>query len=129
MTEQAQRVDDPGLTAHTPAELLPFGQPAPYWLDLRDHDPVRAAAQLTVPMLVLNGGRDYQVTLTDDLSRWRTGLHDRDDVTIREYPPDNHFFFPGEPPSTPAEYQQLHHVDETVIADIAQWIQLRGADQ
>lgn len=122
MTEQARRVDDPGLTAATPANLLPFGLPAPYWLDLRDHDPVRAAAELDVPLLVLNGGRDYQVTLADDLARWRDGLGHRGDVRFREYPADNHFFFPGDQPSSPAEYQQLHHVDPTVIADVANWI-------
>ncbi|HEY4456667.1 MAG TPA: alpha/beta fold hydrolase [Pseudonocardiaceae bacterium] len=122
MTEQARRVDDPALTADTPAASLPFGQPAPYWLDLRDHDPVDAAAALRMPMLVVNGGRDYQVTIADDLARWRAGLADRADVTIREYPADNHLFFPGDKPSTPAEYQQLQHVDDTVIADIADWI-------
>lgn len=122
MTEQARCVDDPGLTARTPAHLLPFGQPAPYWLDLRDYDQVGTAAALRMPLLVANGGRDYQATIADDLARWRAGLEHRDDVTIREYPADNHFFFPGEGPSTPADYQQPHHVDPTVIADLADWI-------
>lgn len=122
MTEQARRVDDPALTADTPAALLPFAQPAPYWLDLREHDPVRAAAALRVPMLVLNGGRDYQVTIADDLARWRAGLADRAEVTIREYPADNHLFFPSDEPSTPAEYQRLQHVDGAVVADVAGWV-------
>jgi dienelactone hydrolase len=122
MTEQARRVDDPGLTARTPANLLPFGQPAPYWLDLRDYDQVGTAAALSVPMLVLNGGRDYQATIADDLALWRAGLRHRDGVTVREYPADNHFFFPGDQPSTPEEYLRLHHVDDDVVADVADWI-------
>jgi uncharacterized protein len=122
MTEQAERVDDPGLTAQTPADLLPFGLPAPYWLDLRDNDQVGTAAALSMPMLIVNGGRDYQATIADDLARWRAGLGHRDNVTFREYPADNHFFFPGDPPSTPADYLQPQHVDDTVIADIADWI-------
>jgi hypothetical protein len=122
MIARARRVDDPGLTADTPAELLPFNQPAAYWLDLRDHDPVDAAAQLRMPMLVVNGGRDYQVTIADDLARWRAGLGDRADVTIREYPADNHLFFAGEGRSTPEEYQRAQHVDESVIVDIARWV-------
>jgi hypothetical protein len=126
MTEQARRVDDPGLTAQTPANLLPFGLPAPYWLDLRDYDQVRAAANLAIPMFVVNGGRDYQVTLADDLARWRAGLAHRADVTFREYPADNHFFFPGDQPSSPEEYQRLHHVDETVVADLASWVSALG---
>lgn len=127
LTEQARRVDDPGLTARTPADQLPFGLPAPYWLDLRDHDPVGIAAALRMPMLVVNGGRDYQATIADDLALWRTGLRGRDDVTIREYPADNHFFFPGDRPATPPEYQEPGHVDETVVRDIAEWIQTLGA--
>ena len=126
MTEQAQRVDDPGLSADTPASSLPFGLAAPYWLDLRDNDPVAAAAALDKPMLLVNGGRDYQVTLADDLALWRAGLAHRADVTIREYPEDNHFFFAGGQPSTPGEYQQLHHVDYAVIADIVEWIDELG---
>ena len=122
LTERARRVDDPALTADTPADLLPFSQPAPYWLDLRDNDPVDAAAALRLPMLVLNGGRDYQVTIADDLARWRAGLGSRADVTIREYPADNHLFFPGEGPSKPEEYQRPEHVDESVIADVARWV-------
>ncbi len=35
------------------------------------------------PILILQGGRDYQVTVKDDLSRWEAGLADRPDVTIR----------------------------------------------
>jgi dienelactone hydrolase len=122
MTEQARRADDPALTADAPAASLPFGQPAPYWLDLRDHDPVEAAAALDLPMLVVNGGRDYQVTIADDLARWRAGLAGRAAVTFREYPADNHLFFPGDEPSAPAEYQRLQHVDGAVVADVADWV-------
>lgn len=122
LTEQARQVDDPGLNERTPANLLPFHLPAPYWLDLRDYDAVGTAAALRLPMLVMNGGRDYQATIADDLARWRAGLAHRADVTIREYPADNHFFFPGDRPATPQEYGEPGHVDETVVTDIADWI-------
>jgi hypothetical protein len=36
-------------------------------------------------MLILQGARDYQVTVQDDLTRWETGLAHRPDVTIRVY--------------------------------------------
>jgi hypothetical protein len=126
MTEQARHVDDPGLTARTPSDLLPFGLPAPYWLGLRDYDQVGTAAALRVPMLVVNGGRDYQATIADDLARWRAGLDHRADVTIREYPADNHFFFAGDLPATPEDYLRPQHVDDTVIADIAAWLHAPG---
>ena len=63
--------------------------PATYWLDLRGYDPAAAAATLGKPMLIVQGGRDYQVTVADDLSRWQAALHARPDVTIRVYHADN----------------------------------------
>ena len=71
------------------------GWPAPYWLDLRGYDPVGVAAALDQPMLILQGGRDYQVTVADDLTRWQEGLAERPDVTIRIYDADDHLFFAG----------------------------------
>jgi hypothetical protein len=50
-----------------------FGYPGSYWLELRGYDPVATAAGLAVPMFLVQGGRDYQVTVEDDLARWRNG--------------------------------------------------------
>ena len=43
--------------------------PAPYWLDLRDYRPAELAATLDLPIVLLQGGRDYQVTVADELRR------------------------------------------------------------
>jgi dienelactone hydrolase len=122
VTRQAATVESPDLSPSTPASDLPFGLCGAYWLDLRGYDPVATAAELDKPMLILQGGRDYQVTVADDLSRWRAGLGHRPDIAIRVYEADNHLFFPGEGPSTPAEYEQAQHVDAIVVANIAEWL-------
>ena len=122
ISERARRVDSPDLLASTPADLLPFGVPATYWLDLRSYDPVMSAATLARPVLILQGGRDYQVTVDDDLALWRSGLASRSDITIHIYPSDNHFFFAGSGRSTPAEYEPVQHMDEAVVDDIASWL-------
>jgi dienelactone hydrolase len=122
LTAQARRVDSPDLSPETPDAELPFSVPAPYWLDLRGYDPVAVAAGLRQPMLLLQGGRDYQVTVADDLSRWRAGLDHRPDVTVRVYPADNHFFFPGTGPSSPAELPAAQHLDPEVVADVSDWL-------
>jgi uncharacterized protein len=119
---QAALVESPDLSPSTPASDLPFGLSGAYWLDLRGYDPVATAATLEKPMLILQGGRDYQVTIEDDLPRWRAGLGYRPDVMIRVYAADNHLFFPGAGPSTPAEYAQAQHVDPVAVADIAKWL-------
>jgi hypothetical protein len=121
-TRQAALIDSSDFSAATPAEDLPFHLPAARWLEMRDYDPVRTAARLRQPMLILQGGRDYQVTVADDLVGWRNGLGDHDNVTIRVHETCNHQFFVGSGPSTPLEYLPPQHVDPTVVTEIATWI-------
>lgn len=125
LARQADAVDSPDLSPATPAADLPFGVPATYWLSVRDYDPAALAARLGKPILVLQGGRDYQVTVADDLARWQAALAGRPEVTIRVYDADNHLFFPGSGPSSPAEYEPAQHVDPQVVADIATWLHAR----
>jgi alpha-beta hydrolase superfamily lysophospholipase len=122
MERQADLVESPNLAPTTPGAELPLGYPGAYWLDQRDYDPVAAAAALAVPMLILQGGRDYQVTVDDDLARWRAGVGERDGVRVRVFERDNHMFAPGDGPSTPAEYAVPAHVDAEVVAEVAAWI-------
>ncbi|MGH2871272.1 MAG: alpha/beta fold hydrolase [Solirubrobacteraceae bacterium] len=122
LRERAQMVDSPDLSPDTPLERLPLGAPAAYWLDLRGYDAPELAARLGKPMLILQGGRDYQCTVDDDLARWRAALAEQPQVTIRVYPSQNHLFTPGSGPCTPAEYEPAQHVDAEVITEIADWI-------
>ena len=122
LTAMAERVDSPDLSPATPANELPLGAPASYWLDIRDYDPAALAATLDTPMLILQGGRDYQANVDDDLARWRAALHGRPGVTIKVYPAFNHLFVAGSGPSSPAEYEPAQHVDQAVIDDIADWV-------
>lgn len=98
-----------------------LGAPASYWLDLRGYNPPEAAKALHRPMLVLQGERDYQVTL-DNFEAWKKALGGRKDVTFKSYPKLNHLFIEGEGKSAPAEYQKPGHVAEAVVADITGWI-------
>ncbi|MFD8691481.1 alpha/beta hydrolase family protein [Streptomyces sp. NPDC059651] len=125
LTRQAALVADPGLGPDTPSELLPFGFSGAYWLDLRTYDPVATAAGLSCPMLILQGGRDYQVTVADDLTHWQRALAERPDVVIRVHPDADHFFFGGREPSTPAQYARPGHVDVAVVDEIAGWLARR----
>lgn len=122
LTTMAERVDSPELSPATPASELPLGAPASYWLDIRGYNPAALAATLDTPMLILQGGRDYQVTVDDDLARWRAALDGRADVTIKVYPAFNHLFVAGSGPSDPREYEPAQHVDRVVIDDITTWL-------
>jgi len=102
------------------AEMV-MGAPAAYWLDLRGYRPAEVARDLKHPMLVLQGERDYQVTMAD-FKIWQETLRVRANVTFKSYPDLNHLFMTGKGASTPAEYQQPGHVAEPPVTDIAAWI-------
>jgi dienelactone hydrolase len=95
-----------------------LGAPASYWLDLRGYDPAVAAKSLKQPLLVLQGGRDYQVT-PDSLEVWKKAVPG---ATFKTYPKLNHLFIEGEGKSLPQEYEKPGHVADEVIADLAAWI-------
>jgi dienelactone hydrolase len=98
-----------------------FGAPVAYWLDLRQYDPLATAKQLKSRVLILQGERDYQVTLKD-YEIWKSALGSQSGVTFKLYPRLNHLFIPGDGKSAPAEYEQAGHVEEKVVSDIAEWI-------
>ena len=124
--EKVSRVKDKNLSIKTPAEKLPFSVPAAYWLDLRGYDPAKAAESINRPMLVMQGGRDYQVTLKDFLG-WKKHLSKRSDVTFKLYPDLNHLFMEGKGKSKPAEYQVPGHIFKKVIEDISKWIKSKNS--
>lgn len=112
---------DPRLSDAVPASDLPLGVSAHYWLDLRGYKPEEVAKTLKEPILILQGGRDYQVTRAD-FEGWKQALSSKRNVVFKLYPELNHLFIAGEGKSTPTEYGKAGHVSEQVINDIANWI-------
>ena len=97
------------------------GTPASYWLDLQNYDPIAEVQNSNKPFLVLQGGRDYQVTKTDyDL--WQSAFDQYSDVHFRFYDNLNHLFMSGTGKSIPDEYQQKNTVDTVVGNDIASFV-------
>lgn len=95
--------------------------PEAYTKDLDAYRPVETAQALKQRMLILQGERDYQVTMAD-FAGWKAGLEARPDVTFKAYPDLNHLFMTGQGKGTPAEYEKPGHVAEPVIEDIAAWV-------
>jgi dienelactone hydrolase len=126
--EQAKRfkasVESPSLKPDD-AVAVPFASstiPGSYFLDVRDYHPEKIAAALGIPILVLQGERDYQVTVADDFGAWKAALAHKKNATLRAYPGLNHAFATGDGPPSPADYAKAGHVDETVVDDIAAWV-------
>lgn len=124
--EQAAReIESPTLKPTAIIEVLGSPTPGAYWLDLRAYHPAHVAAGLKIPILVLQGARDYQSTL-EDFNGWKKGLAGDPHAALKIYPGLYHLFMtsttPGNGPGTPADYETPGHVSAQVVADIAQWM-------
>ncbi len=100
----------------------PLGLPAGYWRGFEMVDPVADARQLKLPMLLLQGGRDFQVVDTD-WQLWKKGFPADPRATFKYYPTLNHLGIAGEGLGTLAEYNTPGgHVDTQMIGDIGAWV-------
>jgi len=118
----AKIVRDPGLADGQTVDMLGASIPGSYFLDLRRYDPVRTVAALRVPVLVLQGERDYQVRRAD-YDGWVKGLAGHASARLQLYPALNHLFEAGSGESRPTEYLRPGlHIAPEVIADIATFI-------
>lgn len=104
------------------------GAPVPqvYQLSLHDYHQVAVAKSLTVPMLILQGGNDFQVSPINDFDAWKKALAGKSNVTFHLFPGLSHLFMSG-PTKSPADYEKPAHVDPAVIRAIADWIKAQPA--
>lgn len=116
-----QKVKDPNLSPATPNRELPLGASAQYWLARRAYKHKAVAKALSQPLLVLNGGRDYQVTTTD-FNGWKRALQGKANAFFRLYPALNHFFIAGKGAPNPREYYNPGHLDLKVIGDLEHFV-------
>jgi uncharacterized protein len=124
--ESARKIESPDLKPGDTIAVPGGVMPASYWLDLRNYHPLAVAGELKIPMLILQGGRDFQVPSATNFAQWQESLAGHKNVTLKLYPKLNDLFITGEGPSLPQEYQQAGHIDEQVVTDIAAWISAGG---
>jgi hypothetical protein len=121
LKKQVARVKAAELPADTPRSDLPLNLPAAYWRDLKACDIAATAAALKQRILILQGERDYQVTM-EDFAGWKKALKGHKGATLKSYPALNHLFMEGKGKGVPAEYGKEGHVAREVIDDIAAWV-------
>lgn len=118
--EQVDQVK--ALEADSPETTL-LGMSSRYWYSLNQIHSLELARKLTIPMLILQGGNDFQVYADTDYSLWKTALADHDNVAYQLYPTLSHLFMeaPDDVMDT-SVYDKPAHVDQKVIDDIAAWL-------
>jgi dienelactone hydrolase len=121
LTHQIKTLKDPKRLKTATKEQLPLNLPSVYWQSFVNYNQLQVAKKLKQPILVLQGERDYQVTMTD-FNLWKQLLGENPKNRFISYPSLNHMLMKGEGKSVPVEYEKQGNVDEQVIKDIADWI-------
>ncbi len=121
LKKQVERLKSAKPGEKIPANELPMGLSVIYWQSLNEINPVKEAAELKQPLLIMQGGEDYQVT-KNDFEIWKKGLSGKKNVEFKFYPKLNHLFVESKGNSSPLEYFIPGHVSKQVVEDIAGWI-------
>jgi uncharacterized protein len=95
--------------------------PAFYWGDLNRTDIGAIAASIPQKILIIQGGRDYQVTMTD-FEAWKKALANHQKSTFLLFEDLDHLFVKGEGMARPENYFKENNVDLRVIQAMANWI-------
>ena len=110
------------LKSSSPADKLMFNIPASYWLSLKEYHQAEVLKELKNPVLILQGKRDYQVTMKD-FELWQDAAKEKPNVSFKSYEKLNHLFLEGTGKSTPEEYEFQQSIPWYVINDISKWIE------
>jgi dienelactone hydrolase len=108
------------LGAIAPDSVI-LGAPASYWLDLNNHDQLATAKKLKNRILVIQGEKDFQVSVRD-FEIWKSGLTGNKNAMFKLYPDLNHLLSVQEEKGNGAQYRLPANVDINLIKDIAVWI-------
>ncbi len=96
-----------------------------YWKWLAEYDILRAAEEITEPVLLLQGEEDYQVTMTD-YTIWKERFGEKGNWKLISYPGLTHVFTKGVKTEGSAVYARTDQMEEQVIRDIAEFILRSG---
>ena len=118
VNEDAEKIKNIGDYKRTDTFM---GMYKAYIEDLLSYDPIETAQSIEKPVLVLQGERDYQVTMTD-YNMWHDAFGEKANWSFITYPALNHLMIAGEGPPNNTEYSITGHVDEGLIEDIAAFV-------
>ena len=101
-----------------------FGISAWYQMDLLSVDTAQTAIALQKPLLITQGGKDWQISPADGMEAWQAALNGLLQADYRLYPNMTHMLsdLAVDPTGTTADYQAGSTVSQALIDDIATWI-------
>ena len=96
-----------------------------YFKEMGEHSVADYLATTKKPMLIVQGEKDFQVSVEKDFYEYKRLLNDKTNVEFRLYENLNHAFVNylySDILKAKQEYNTERHIGEEVISDIADWI-------
>lgn len=96
-----------------------------YFKEMGEHSVADYLATTKKPMLIVQGEKDFQVSVEKDFNEYKRLLNDKTNVEFRLYENLNHAFVNylySDISKAKQEYNTERHIGEEVISDIADWI-------
>lgn len=121
MKGQVDMLRDSSFDATNPPKSYTLGD-AYYFNSMKTYDALGEAKALNKPMLVLQGERDYQVSVKIDFEGWKKALSGNQQAEFKLYPKLNHMYTEGEGDSLPKEYYVSANIPQYVIDDISAFV-------
>ncbi len=128
--QKAENISD--YTEEELTDMTVFGLPGIYSRHLFSIKPAELHLADKKPILILQGGKDRQVTPENGIAAWQTALAGHPDATYKLYDDLNHIMGDYQGEAVPflellsVEYRQNTPVPQYVIDDIADWMNARG---
>ncbi|MBR1584179.1 MAG: alpha/beta fold hydrolase [Clostridia bacterium] len=114
------------LSAEEAKGVQIFDQPGYYFWEAAQYDTASILQNLSLPVLILNGGADFQIINADGIDAWQS-LNLPDSVRIHYFPFFNHLLMQPDAPKeihgTVQEYNIPCHVSPDVLSEITKFIQ------
>lgn len=101
-------------------EMFSFA-PAAYWRDWLARDTAGAVRKSSMPVLVLQGGKDVQVG-SADFDLLKRAIAGKPGSDSRLFPQLNHLFMPAQEGARIGDYSAAAHVAPEVSQTIAEWV-------
>lgn len=111
-----------GDFSHLSQDSLLLGLPVAYQLGAREYAGENFLPNLELPILIIQGSEDFQVTYETGFSAYQELLRDKENATFLWYEGLNHFMMPSSGVATVEDYYPKNTVDTEVIADIVAFI-------
>ncbi len=101
--------------------MLPFGAKPKYWLMDRSYKVLDEAKTLTLPIVLLQGARDYNVT-KKDYDLWVDAMNGKSNFKSYWFEKLDHMFFDGNGMAKPADLNIPKHVDKSIINKMFEFV-------